>query len=95
MIPKEPMLVVGHVSRFCVCTDELFFVLAGDSNVLDCQHGRAGREEINVGVEDCIAVMIIGSSKLIGIAIQLGWEIQFGVFSGSVLVALDMPKRRR
>ena len=42
MVPMEAMLVVGHVYWFCVCTDELFFVLAGDVNVLDCQRCWTG-----------------------------------------------------
>ena len=82
------------VSWFCVCTDELFFVLAGDINVLDCQQCRAGQEEVNVVIEYYIAVIIIASIKLIGVTIQLGWEIKFGVISGLILVSLDMSKRR-
>jgi len=95
MVPMEALLVVSHVSWFCVCTHKLFFVLAGDINFVDCQHFWAGREKVNVLVEYGIAVVIIASSKLIGITVQLGWEIQFGVISGLVLVSLDMSKRRR
>ena len=95
MIPMEAMLVVGHVSWFCVCSDELFLVLAGDINVFNCQHCGAGREEVNVVVEYCIGEVIIASSKFVSVTIQLGWEIQFGLVSGLVLVPLDMSKRRR
>ena len=94
MVPMEAMLVVGHVSWFCVCTDELFFVLTGDVNVFDCQHCRAGREEVNVVVEYCIVVIIIAASKFVGVTIQLEWEIQFGVLSGSILMSLDVSKSR-
>ncbi len=94
MVPMEAMLMVGHVSWFCVCSDELFLVLAGDINVFDCQHCRAGREEANVVVEYCIGVVIIASSKFVGVTIQLCWEIQFGVLSGSILMSLDVSKSR-
>ena len=69
MIPMEAMLVVGRVSWLCVCTGELFFVLAGDINVLDCQHCWAGREEISVVVKYGIEGIIIAPSKLVGITI--------------------------
>ena len=82
MIPMEAMLVVGHVLWFCVCSDELFLVLAGDINVFDCQHCGAGREEVKA------------ASKFVGVTIQLGWEIQFGVLSGSILMSLDVSKSR-
>ena len=94
MIPMEAMLVVGHVSWFCVCSDELFLVLAGDINVFNCQHCGAGREEIYVVVEYCFGVVIVVSSKFVSITIQLGWEIQFGVLSVSILMSLDVSKRR-
>ena len=69
MVPMEMKLVVGHVSWFCVCTDELFFVLAGDINVFDCQRCWAGREEVSVAVKYSIGVIIIAPSKLISITI--------------------------
>ena len=94
MIPMEAMLVVGHVLWFCVCSDELFLVLAGDINVFNCQHCGAGKEEINVVVEYCIGVVIIASSKFVGVTMQLCWEIQFGVLSGSILMSLDVSKSR-
>eukprot|EP00534_Pseudo-nitzschia_fraudulenta_P011038 CAMPEP_0201215588 /NCGR_PEP_ID=MMETSP0851-20130426/189055_1 /ASSEMBLY_ACC=CAM_ASM_000631 /TAXON_ID=183588 /ORGANISM="Pseudo-nitzschia fraudulenta, Strain WWA7" /LENGTH=276 /DNA_ID=CAMNT_0047505079 /DNA_START=339 /DNA_END=1172 /DNA_ORIENTATION=- len=64
------------VSWLCVCTDELFFVLAGDINVLDCQCCWARREEVSVVVKYGIWVIIIAPNKLIGITIQLGGDIK-------------------
>ena len=45
-------------------------------------------------VENCIAVIIKSPGKLVGITIQLSREIQLSIISGSILVPLDVSKRR-
>ena len=95
MVSMEAMLVVVcQISWFHVCPYGLFFVLACDINVFDRYLCRAGRQEVNMVLENCIVVIIKSPEKLDGITIQLSREIRFSIISGLILVPLDVSKRR-
>ena len=93
MVPVELVLVVCHISWFGVCTNELFFVLTSNVNVnvMDGQLYWARRQKVNVAVKDCIPVIVKSPSKLVDVAIELGWEIQLSIFRSSILMTFDVP----